>query len=408
MKLKFLLPVAVIIITFYSCKKHDTPGPVGRYPADVANAWMQMQIRLTKSTTGYNSVVSDRSFAYAGITLYESLVPGIPGYRSLLPQIGGSAVLTNKSNDQYYWPASVNAAMAMLTKSFFETTSPANMASIDSLETAYASTFQTQSDAVKIQNAVDYGHQVATAIFNWSKTDGGHQAYRHIVDSSYMPPVGDGLWVPTFPAFGPPVHPHWGNNRSFIANVAASTLPGAPTPYSTSPHSSFYEMVNELYTISLSLSHEDSVISKFWGDQPGNLNVPAHATNILYQLIITNKLDLGAAAVAYALHGIALNDAAISVLKTKYQYNLIRPITYIRNVMLHPTWASVLPTPPHPEYSAGHAVVSAASAAVLEKIFGKNYLLKTDNPLLGSYYNHLRQFKIICRVVDTLELAFNL
>jgi hypothetical protein len=68
MKLKIIFPIVVFISFFSSCKKHDTPGPVGRYAADVANAWMQMQIRLTRSTTGYNSVVSDRSFGYAGIT----------------------------------------------------------------------------------------------------------------------------------------------------------------------------------------------------------------------------------------------------------------------------------------------------------------------------------------------------
>lgn len=132
-------------------------------------------------------------------------------------------------------------------------------------------------------------------------------------------------------------------------------------------------MVNELYTISLSLTHEDSTIAKFWGDQPGNLNVPAHATNILTQLIVENKMDVYEAAGAYALHGIAMNDASISVFKTKYKYNLLRSITYIRNVMLQSNWNSVIPTPAHPEYSAAHAVVSAASATVLERIFGKNY-----------------------------------
>ena len=33
----------------------------------------------------------------------------------------------------------------------------------------------------------------------------------------------------------------------------------------------------------------------------------------------------------------------------------------------------MIPTPPHPEYTAAHAVVSGASATVLENIFGKNY-----------------------------------
>lgn len=143
-------------------------------------------------------------------------------------------------------------------------------------------------------------------------------------------------------------------------------------------------MVNELYTISLSLTHEDSTVAKIWGDQPGNLNVPAHATNILTQLIVLNKLDLYSAAAAYALHGIAMNDAAISTFKTKYTYNFPRPITYIRKVMLKSDWNSVLTTPPHPEYSAAHAVVSAASATVLENIFGKNYKF-TDHSYDGSY-----------------------
>ncbi len=384
MKCRILLAVAVFIVVVTSCKKAGTPGPLNKYPADMANAWMQMQIRLTRTTAGYNSVVSDRALAYAGITMYEALVPGIPGNRSLLPQIGGSSLPTDKTVNDYYWPASVNAAMAMLTKSFFETTSPANMASIDSLEAAFTATLQTAATAEKIQNAVDYGHKVAASIFSWSATDGGHQAYSHITDPSYIPPTGEGKWVPTFPAFSAPVHPHWGDNRSFILNIAASTQPGPPIAYSTVEHSPFYDMVNELYTISLSLTHEDSTIAKFWGDQPGNLNVPAHATNILSQLVVKNNLDLGAAAAAYALHGIAMYDASISVFKTKYQYNQLRPITYIRTVMEHPNWNSVIPTPAHPEYTAAHSVISAASATVLEKIFGTPYTF-TDHTYDATY-----------------------
>jgi hypothetical protein len=155
MKLTMSISVIAILIIFSNCSKPSTPGPVGKYPADVANDWMQMQIRLTRSTTGYNSVVSNRSFAYAGITLFEALAPGIPGSRSLLPQIGGTSIKTAKNSNQYYWPASVNAAMAKITRSFFETTSATNLASIDSLEAAYSARFQSQADASKIQNAVD-------------------------------------------------------------------------------------------------------------------------------------------------------------------------------------------------------------------------------------------------------------
>jgi len=385
MKFRFALYIAMLITLFSNCRKNDFHPPVNaNYPADVANSWMQLHIALTKTTAGYNSVVADRSFGYAGITLYESLVPSITGAKDLLSQIGGSPVTPDKNKDQYFWPASLNAAMAMLTRDLFESTSDANKATIDSLEAAYNLKFQSQADAQRIQNAIDYGHNVATSIYNWSITDGGDQAYKHVVDPTYIPKVGPGLWIPTFPAFGPPILPHWGDNRNFIANSAAITQPGAPLPYSESVKSPFYQMVNELYTISLSLSHEDSIVAKFWGDQPGNLNVPAHATNILTQLIVLNKMNLFEASAAYALHGIAMNDASISVFKTKYTYNLLRPISYIRNVMKIADWNSVLPTPPHPEYTAAHAVISAASAVVLENIFGKNYAF-TDHTYDASY-----------------------
>jgi hypothetical protein len=78
MKLKFILPVTIFITTVCSCKKSDLPSPARKYPADVAIAWMQMQIKLTRTTTGYNSVVSDRSFAYAGITMCGAAVLFMP------------------------------------------------------------------------------------------------------------------------------------------------------------------------------------------------------------------------------------------------------------------------------------------------------------------------------------------
>ncbi len=385
MKVRLLLSIAILITVFSNCKKHDFPDPSPKkYSADVANAWMQLHIKLTRTTPGYNSTVSGRSFGYAGITLYESLLPGNPGYKSLLNQIGGTSIMPGKDRDDYFWPASLNAAMAMITRDFFPTTSDANKVTIDSLEAAYNSKFKDEASAEKIQNAMDYGHMVATDIFNWSAVDGGDQAYLHIVDPSYIPPTGPGLWIPTPPAFGPPVVPHWGAHRSFIANSAALTQPGPPLAYSEDAKSPFYQMVNELYTISLSLSHEDSTIARFWGDQPGNLNVPAHETNMLTQLIVNSKMDISEAVAAYALQGIAVNDALISVFKTKYTYNLIRPISYIRKVFGKGTWNSVITTPSHPEYSAAHAVVSAAGATVLENIFGKNYSF-TDHTYDNTY-----------------------
>src|SRR5207244_3352675 len=83
--------------------------------------------------------------------------------------------------------------------------------------------------------------------------------------------------------------------------------------------------------------------------------------------------NLEIAAQAYALASITVYDAGITCWKTKYTYNLVRPITYIRNVMGYTAWSSLLTTPAHPEYSSAHACLSSANADALENVFGANY-----------------------------------
>jgi len=334
---------------------------------------MRLQMRLTRVTPGFNSVVASRSFGYSGIALYESIVPGIHQHQSVALQLSGFTSLPPSKKATYYWPASANAAMAAITRALFGNASAASLASIDSLEAAFTAKFQSTATQEALQNSVDFGRLVANGIFEWSKTDGGHEGYAHVTSPDYVLPVTPGSWIPTPPAFAQPIHPFWGNNRPFIKNAVSLSQPAAPISFSTDPKSPFYQMVSELYNISKNLTPADSLTARFWGDLPANLNVPAHATNILTQLIVLNKFGLDDAAVAYAKHGIALTDAIISVFKTKYKYTLIRPVSYIRNVMGFSGWNTVIPTPPHPEYSAAHAVASSASAAVLGDIFGKQY-----------------------------------
>jgi hypothetical protein len=344
------------------------------YPPDVAVSWMNMQMRLTKGTTGFNSIVSFRSYAYSGLTLYESIAEGIPGYQSIASQLSGGLTLPKpQPAKKYFWPASANAALAFISKNLFSNAPAALVTSMDSLESDFNNKFQTLATVEDLQRSVEYGKQVASAIFEWSKTDGGHEAYNKITSDTYVPPTGPGLWVSTSSSFPKPFHPAWGTNRTFIPGLVELTQPGPPPPYSEVKGSDFYNAVIEIYTISQSLSHEDSVIAKFWADLPANWNVPSHATNIVTQLIGLKKLSLPEAAVLYCKHGIAGNEALISCYRTKYQYNLVRPVTVIRSVLGHNNWNSFIPTPPFPEYTSAHAVVSAGMAAVLANAFGQNF-----------------------------------
>lgn len=49
-----------------------------KYPSDVAIKWINLQQKLIKTTPGFDPLVASRSFAYSGLTLYESVVKGMP------------------------------------------------------------------------------------------------------------------------------------------------------------------------------------------------------------------------------------------------------------------------------------------------------------------------------------------
>ena len=78
-----------------------------------------------------------------------------------------------------------------------------------------------------------------------------------------------------------------------------------------------------------------------------------------------------------ALEGGTLMDAFISCWEEKFTSNRIRPETYINRYM-DQKWQPVLQTPPFPEYTSGHAVISNASAELLTYLLGDNFAY-TDN-----------------------------
>jgi hypothetical protein len=384
---------AIIVFMFFRCWGNDGPGAVTtEYPADVAHAWIKIQQKLLVGTPGILPHVAGRTYAYAGLALYESIVPGMQGYQSIAPQLDGGLVLpSDMEGEQYYWPASANAALAFMFRNLLPHTTPALLKAIDSLEVYYNNQFQTDTDAETLQRSADFGKQIAGAIFEWSKTDGGHEAYISPFSETYVSPTGPGKWVPTgeFP-FSQPVYPYWGNNRTFIPGLAEATQPAPPPGYSEEPGSVFYAAVNEIYTMSQNLSREDSLTAKFWAyellkpDEPAEYEDVSHAANIATQIMVLKGFSLQEAAVLYCKHSMAGNEAAISCVKTKFHYSLVRPITYIRTVLGHGKWHPLVHTPPFPEYTSAHAVISMSFASVLEDTFGENFSF-TDHSFDNTY-----------------------
>ena len=97
-----------------------------------------------------------------------------------------------------------------------------------------------------------------------------------------------------------------------------------------------------------------------------------HWINITRLACKKTKADFAQSAEAYACVSITLADGFISCWDEKYRSNVIRPETFI-NQYIDISWTPLLQTPPFPEYTSGHSVISAASSLMLAKLFGKNF-----------------------------------
>ena len=339
------------------------------YSLEVVLKWIDLNRRLLLSTARVAPGIKvNREFGYTGIALYESVVPGMPAYQSLSSQLNQMPAMPSiQPGLAYHWPACANAALAAMNRYFFPTTSSANKTSMDSLESALNLQYQTEELAAgELQRSVDFGKEVARRIFDWSKTDGSDHAF-----DPYTLPIGPGLWVSTPPAFPSAVSPYWGNNRTLVSGSLTGTLPLPPLLYSEDPSSDYYKMEKEVYDASVSLTSEQTAIALFWLD--AGIGAGGHWLSILKQILTAENSKLDVAALAYCKGGVYINDATISSFKTKYIYNVQRPITYIRPVLNHPAWNSLITTPGHPDYSSAHCVQSAAIAVAFASIFGDNY-----------------------------------
>ena len=345
------------------------PLTTEEFDAAVPTAWFDLVLRLIRTTPGYSPPVASRALGCLGVGLYESLVPGMPDHVSLAGMLHGfEAPSPSGLGVAYHWPSVANTALATMTRSLFPTAPEALRAEVDTLETDL-------SDGVPrgiAQRSADRGRIVAAAVDAWSRTDGGHEGYRHNFPTDYVPPAGEGLWLPTPPAFQPALQPYWGSNRPMALDSALTCDPGPPPPFSTDDQSAFFGEAVEVYETVNALTAEQREVALFWSDDPGlTATPPGHSISILGQVLRAQDRSLAEAAVAYARLGIAVCDAFIACWRIKYIHNLVRPISFIRS-HVDPTWGDPPPltTPPFPEYTSGHSIQSAAAAEVLTATFG--------------------------------------
>jgi hypothetical protein len=340
------------------------------FDADVPTSWFDLVLQLIQQTPGFSPPVASRALAYIGVTLFEAIVPGIHGGRSLVGRLTGLAdVPSAGNNDAYHWPTVANTAMAAIVRSMFPTMTPENEATVRSVEERLSTSDRRGVPPGVVRRSAERGRSVAHAVFAWSIVDGGHDGFANNFPP-YEPPVGPSLWIPTPPGFLPALQPFWGGCRTFVSPSGAACPPPPPTPYSSEAGSRFFADADEVYETVNRLTPEQRAIALFWSDDPVTTPTPpGHSISILTQMLRAAGSSLAEAAEAYAKVGLAVADAFICCWFVKYEFSVLRPVTYIRS-FIDASWLPLLITPPFPEFTSGHSVQSGAASTVMTTLLG--------------------------------------
>ena len=195
--------------------------------------WAQMGTYLARNTPSNSPTYASRVFGYMGVTQYETVVHSDPRYASLGGQLTGlDSLPVPDAGLTYSWELALNAGQAYILKNLYQQTADSNLVRIDSLEQAIREAISDTLDIGVADRSEAYGRRVAEAIYAWSQSDGGHRGYLRNFDKEMEYPEFPGSWKPplfaqSFSHF--PLHPHWGDNRTF--SPANRAIPRSRGPY---------------------------------------------------------------------------------------------------------------------------------------------------------------------------------
>jgi hypothetical protein len=236
------------------------------------------------------------------------------------------------------------------------------------LDAQFASSLAAISDtAANISAGLAVGEASAQALITARANDG------LLANVSYIPPVGPGFWLPTPPAFGPPLTPWLSQMVPFTMTGSAQFFPDEGPDVLSSQQ--WIDDYNEVKTLGAKNSTvrtaQQTEIGLFWTEHTGQQYARA------FQNLVTQKgLDTSDAARLMAMLWAGYADAGIGCWNAKFSFSFWRPVTAIQAgggnpaLVADPNWLPLANTPSHPEYPAAHGCLTGAVTTVLSGYFG--------------------------------------
>ena len=347
--------------------------PATTSAADVLETWYRLTLELVRHTPTYSPPVASRSLAYLGVTAFEVVASGDGELQSLGGQLNEFEQPVQREPGAAYDEAvALESAMSHAIRPLFANTGPTGQRAMAAVGKKLSSEVSRGLSQEVVARSEAYGRTVAEHVLAWSAGDGGAVVENMGFPLAYVLKEGPAHWVPTslVSQQQTPLLPDWGRNRPLVMPDGASCPLPPPPEYSEEKDSRFYEEALEVYETVNGLSEEQQAIARFWSDDPMlSPTPPGHWMSIATQILDREDAGLARRVEVLARLGLALSDSFIACWHAKYEFDLVRPVTYIRRV-IDPRWVPILNTPPFPEYPSGHSTQSAAAAEVLADLFG--------------------------------------
>ena len=327
----------------------------------------------------FSPPVASRIYTYSSVAAYEAIIQGDKNFKSLAGQLHGlDSVPKPDPTLEYCFPVASTQAMIKVGRTLIFSEDDFDKFT----EQIYTECKSTGIPDDVYERSIAYGDQVAAHILAWSSKDNYKQSRSF---PKYSIENNPATWKPTPPAYMDAVEPHWNKIRTFVIDSAAQFKPIPPTTFSFQKTSQFYKEATEVYETVKNISDEQRAIASFWDCNPFAMNVRGHVMfatkkispgghwiNITRAVCTKSKATMAQSAEAYVRVSLSLVDGFISCWDEKYRSRVIRPETYI-NQYINEDWVPILQTPPFPEYTSGHSVISASASVALTKLFGDNY-----------------------------------
>ena len=262
---------------------------------------------------------------------------------------------------------------------------------LEDAERQWEKDFASRLSVTRRAQSIAAAKKIAAAIVQWSLGDKYNRLSGRL---RYTPLKGEGYWYPTPPAYIEAVQPHWRTIRTMVVDSASEFVPRPLVPFSKDSSSVFYHLAMEVYNVAKRADSNQLETAAFWDCNPFAVSTAGHLS-IGFKKISPGGHWMNIAGIAcrqagiqpeetaevYVVTAVALMDGFISCWDEKYRSNRIRPETFIDRY-IDPKWTPYLQTPPFPEYTSGHSVISTAASEVLTYLFGDDFSYTDDSEMM--------------------------